>query len=333
MAFSPDGKRAATGECCRQARLWDLAAEREIGAEARGAPTESTTIALTRDGRRALVPCGDGLLRIWELASGKMLAPFERSPADLNTLALSPDEKRVVTAHHRRTVQAWDVATGARIWARTDAHANNVLAVAVSPDGRRALSGADESTLKLWDMDSGKEAGRFEALPGVWVLSVAFSPDGKQVLVAGVAGERREQGSLELFSLDGDTATQTKRLSGHQAGVHGVAFLPDGKRALTASADATLKLWDLATGAVLRSFAHEARVLRALPVAGERAVSTSDDGTIRLWDLSSGAEVDRIDLASSHDAPYGLAVSRDGRSIFAATHLGVLLRFDERERR
>ena len=55
--------------------------------------------------------------------------------------------------------------------------------------------------------------------------------------------------------------------------------------------DRTLKLWDLESGAVLRTFeGHGDRVTAvALLPDGRRALSGSADNTLKLWDLESGA--------------------------------------------
>ena len=62
---------------------------------------------------------------------------------------------------------------------------------------------------------------------------------------------------------------------------------PDGRRALSAGFDKTLRLWDLETGKELRRFAgHTGRVLDVIiSDDGSRALSGSDDGTVRLWSL------------------------------------------------
>jgi WD40 repeat protein len=41
---------------------------------------------------------------------------------------------------------------------------------------------------------------------------------------------------------------------GHRGALISVAFSPDGARVLSGSADRTLKLWDVATGALIRTF-------------------------------------------------------------------------------
>ena len=62
------------------------------------------------------------------------------------------------------------------------------------------------------------------------------------------------------------------------------------KRALSASRDNTLRLWDLATGATLRVLeGHSSGVTHVASLGDERALSASGDGTLRPWDLRTGA--------------------------------------------
>jgi hypothetical protein len=75
--------------------------------------------------------------------------------------------------------------------------------------------------------------------------------------------------------------------------VHTVAFNRIGDRLVTASEDATARVWDAGTGreiAVLRG--HEKRVkCAAFSPAGDRVVTASDDGTARVWDAADGREL------------------------------------------
>jgi WD40 repeat protein len=45
-----------------------------------------------------------------------------------------------------------------------------------------------------------------------------------------------------------------RMFAGHSGGVQSVAFSPDGNRIVSGSSDVSLKLWDAATGELLRSF-------------------------------------------------------------------------------
>ncbi|MDT9298615.1 MAG: WD40 repeat domain-containing protein, partial [Arthrospira platensis PCC 7345] len=69
-----------------------------------------------------------------------------------------------------------------------------------------------------------------------------------------------------------------------------VAIAPDGKRAVSASWDKTLKLWDLEQGGELATLSGHSFSVTSVAIApdGKRAVSASNDKTLKLWDLEQG---------------------------------------------
>ena len=75
--------------------------------------------------------------------------------------------------------------------------------------------------------------------------------------------------------------------------VYRAQFSADGKAVVTASADKTARLWDVATGKELHVLrGHEDGVYRAEFSADGKTVATaSADKTARLWDVASGKEL------------------------------------------
>src|SRR5205085_1737206 len=95
------------------------------------------------------------------------------------------------------------------------------------------------------------------------------------------------------------------------------------------SKDRTLRLWDVAGGKKVQTFAgHDNWVTgAALSPDGKRALSVSDDGTLKLWDVAEGEELDSIAIGDSGDVPCCVALAPDGRSFVVGTADGVVLRF------
>ena len=71
-----------------------------------------------------------------------------------------------------------------------------------------------------------------------------------------------------------------------------MAITPDGKRAISASDDHTLRLWDLESGQCLHTYEEHTREVTAVAISpdGKRALSASKDNTLRLWDLINGQD-------------------------------------------
>jgi WD40 repeat protein len=110
-----------------------------------------------------------------------------------------------------------------------------------------------------------------------------------------------------------------RTLYGHTNAVNAVAVTPDGCRAISASWDRTLRLWDLATGQTIHTLQGHSDLVNAAAVTPDsrRAVSASRDQTLRLWDLGTGQTIRPLEghSAAVNDA----AVTPDGRCAVSAS--------------
>jgi WD40 repeat protein len=72
-----------------------------------------------------------------------------------------------------------------------------------------------------------------------------------------------------------------------------VAVTPDGKQAVSASADNTLRIWDLNTGDVLHTLQGHSEAVDSVAITpdGLRAISASRDDTLKLWNLDTGQTI------------------------------------------
>jgi hypothetical protein len=117
------------------------------------------------------------------------------------------------------------------------------------------------------------------------------------------------------------TLREVGTLSGHSGVVMAVAVTPDGQRAVSASRDETLKLWDLAGGHELRTLSGHSGPVTAVAVTpdGQRAVSASRNTTLQVWGLSSGRNPTPRILSGHTDWVYAVAVTPDGRRAVSAS--------------
>jgi WD40 repeat protein len=238
VVFSPDARRLLTCTGEESARLWDVVSGKQLRRFRM--PRDIWDVAFSSDGRQVFASGGDGV-GIWATETGEEIRHIPRPQPASGTwgMALSSDDRWLVTAGTDGRVHLWDVASGRELHAFT----GWAQGVAVSPDRHRLLSGGGDGTVQLWDLDSGVQLQRVEGPSPVW--GVAFSPSGRQ------AASSDDQGFVRLYEIS-KTGMRLQRLPRwHDGDVRSLAFAPDDQTLASAGHDGRVILWDVAKQAPL----------------------------------------------------------------------------------
>jgi WD40 repeat protein len=300
-------------------------------------PDAVTDLDFSPDGSRLATGAADGLIRLWDVASGEELvtiaAPGDgnATPLDMD-VAFSANGKQLATASNGESaVRFWDPATGETLFTITgDDWLEAAPGVDLVPDGFALSPNGNFLAINL--VSSGLSLGRTE----VWDLRThqriqvlganfdpehdpAFNPDGTRLVVPngpdGLAAIWDVTAGDLLYTLD--------------EGVNTIQYSADGERLLAASGGGRVKVFDAETGEeLLVLVGHAGRVYKLAespgcvrpPAApfewcGARLATAGDDGTVRIWDISPQGSQELLVLPGLDSA-----LNPDGRSLSTITY-------------
>jgi WD40 repeat protein len=302
--FSRDGRYAVSASVDHTARVWEVDSGRLVAQlNDKGAVRSAV---FSTDGRRVVTVAGDAT--VWESATGRELARFRQTVADLRQAAFSPDGSRLLTAGGTDySARIWDIAQRRELLRLT--HDGVVNGVAYSPDGTRVLTTSGDHTARVWDAATGKELLRMTHDQAI--REAVFSADGRRIATAS-----DDHTAAVWDAMDGRRLARLAHDNHDGVVVREVSFSANGALVVTASSDRTARVWDVATGRELARFRHGNAVLSAAFFPDARRVLTaSSDHTARIWDIASGREIFLLQRANLMRQA---AVSPDGRRAIIA---------------
>jgi WD40 repeat protein len=207
----------------------------------------------------------DGMLKLWDVESGKELASLVHSnSADVDgsiySVVFSRDGKKIYAGNGDKTISEWDAATGkeTKVW---KAHEDVVMTLTFSPDHCLLASGGyGDLTVKLWDTATWRERRTLAEKKTEGLLEmlkpVAFSPNGKLIAAStvGFNPKLRQYAYIRTLVWNVETGEKLFTLGGHKLDVDALAFTPDGRFLVTGGTDTAIKFWDIKTGQEARTF-------------------------------------------------------------------------------
>ncbi len=305
IAISRDGRVAVSASSDGSIVVWETASwhvkwrlTQQLG--------RITRLALSRDGQRLLSGSTDFSIFLWTLSDGNVQQRFTKSTANITFVGFSPQEDYVISASTNGNLVKWNIETGDYFQVLYEEDSRTPINAAVfTADGQLAITGSEDGAISIWDVQGGKRIKRFTEGGNAKVLSVDVSNDPQAPLIASTSTDR----TILIWDMEGHIV---HRLQGHTDWVNAVHFSPDGNRLLSASSDATWRLWDIRLEReLMRRQSSKLGLFSAawLP-DGHQIVTGQDDGVVRLWDIEPGLAEWRV---YPHDpATVQLSVSADG---------------------
>jgi eukaryotic-like serine/threonine-protein kinase len=336
VAFSPDGQTVATGSLDGLVLRWRRATWERIRPPLHHlSPVRAVVFSpdgrslLTADGLIDLLKERECVVRLWDSDSGNLLASPWIHPADVFSVARSPDGRRFVTGCHDGHVRVFSLGT-------------------FQPRRWRYLDG-----IQVTQQDQTGERGR--------VVS-AFSPDGRHLLVGGATPDRREAARLvdvltggirDLLPERKDLLADAVRAAvvpavllgggglsalgavsvplAQTSAIDAVAFGLQGKVAVTTGEVGRLRFWDVESARLIQGPAAFGKkpIAWMTQLPDERTLVPGTRGRqIEIWDRVTGKRV--VGPIVPDASIQANALSPDGQTLATAGDGGIIQLWDVR---
>lgn len=250
----------------------------------RGHSGAVTKVLLTPSGTDAVSASADGTARVWDLDIGDCVLLLEGHAGPITDMAITSDGSLVLTCSTDGTARAFEMERGTclRVLA---GHTAAINALAMDPWARFVVTASTDGTARVWDLSSARSVHTLKtsSTPDQGgVLAVALSPCTRFAIV-GCANNK-----AQMFDVISGQCMGV--MAGHTNWVNLVRFLPDGKKAVTASHDGTARVWDLHTGTCRHVLQGHTGRINSLVVSADAkwCATASEDCTARIWDLRRG---------------------------------------------
>ena len=256
------------------------------------APKSVNSVGFSGDGKFVITGNGDGSVRILNPENGKEIHKHADLPGSIRVAQFRPLLNQYQFVTNRKddssAVHAWNpenetITEVAKLPAATH--------VAYATDGSGLLTVDEGRTIVLRDADDPSKVLKSMPVEAGWtVTSVAyFRGAAGRMIGIGLKNNRAVKGLIWWPDSMAGAPEKTVLLEGHADAIQSIAFAKDGSRAVTGSADRTVKVWDPLSGRELLTLKGHVGAVNSVDFSydGNTVMSAGEDGKVMLWFASA----------------------------------------------
>nr|SVE74683.1 EOG090X03RP [Daphnia carinata] len=225
----------------------------------------------------------DRVIKIWDLASGKLKLSLTGHVSTVRALQVSPRHPYLFSAGEDRQVKCWDLEYN-KVIRHYHGHLSAVYSMALHPTIDVLVTCGRDSTARVWDM---RTKANIHTLTGHTntVASVVCQAAEPQIITSS------HDSTIRLWDLAAGKSMAT--LTNHKKSVRAVAMHPNLYMFASASPD-NIKQWKCPEGKFIQNLSGHNAILNCLAINADNVmVSGADNGSLHFWDFKTGYNFQR----------------------------------------
>ncbi len=343
VAVSVDSELGLSGSEDQSVRLWNLSNGKEV-AVFHGHEKPVTAVSFTSDPDVILSADWGGRICFWNIRKFRLVEIVENEPGILSPKMINSGELATLDTSNMY-LTTWDLSSlgnrssksthGNRHAAkklfpvdleeaivtksppsitvadhlfRAESPSFAVQCLTVSEDGKYLFSGHRNGIIRAWNIETKKPIADFSDQKGFGqtIHSIAFHSKTGSLIGVGAPT------SVKLWAFD--LPVIASNLTGHSDRVWSVAITRDGSQAVTGSWDGSVKVWDLTSQELLRSFQlNDGKVFAVGYLPDESSIMVSGRGFVSRLDSKTGEE--QWTFFGHPHFIHAMSISSDGEKI------------------
>lgn len=317
--LSQDSRYILLGSKDHTLKLWNIEIKEYIKTF-KGHKSCISSVTLSSDNKLALSGSEDGTIKLWDIQTGSCLRTFRGHNDKVQSVCISSDSQFVLSGGNDNTIRLWNLSTG-RCLHTFKGHTEIVMSVDLTSDDKIAVSGSWDGQIGVWQIN-----GRVNFSAPIRLSKILNTET--IIKINQIYEETLERAKTALSNEDALAFLQNLRklrdlpdhgqgqeifqawttlykyfprkkflrgwetttLLGSNSVVKFVCLSSNGQFALSGSRDKELRLWDLNTGNLIRTFEDHKDSVNSICLSSDEkyALSGSDDKTVKLWNLETG---------------------------------------------
>ncbi|MFX1499694.1 MAG: hypothetical protein ACFFDH_01875 [Promethearchaeota archaeon] len=263
------------------------------------------------------------LIKIWDISTQKFIRDLEGHKKGITSIAITPDNKYIISCSDDETIKIWDINTGGCLLSLDDE--KNVNEVNITSDGRYFITNTAVNTrvkkkgwvdvwsVKIWDMsvvfEEGKRLDKKKEKENKWEYKesefLEITHDNKFVLSV-----PKDDNIIEMRDIF--SGELVKRFEGHTDKINSIVCI-DNNRFISCSDDQTIKFWETMTGECIQTLEGHKEEVKVITISHDYKILVSGSkkgigGVVFVWDLSMGKYIRTYDC---RDTPTSIVLTND----------------------